>query len=529
MSKVEEINISNDQDSQDNHEGSTDSLFDALKKDLETIADSETKLHRIIECMQASISQTGSPSFRCFWEARKLCLQQFKEPLAPSVRTLYWTKYSEISQEAYRLKEILDEQSAFATEQIDMAIGAIEKSIIELSQNIEKQEAIRFPEFCDFLSDHFSKYNLLQREINLLNTQASRVNSLRKELIRTQMRVKQKNKFFKRLSSLGDSVFPRRKELIKEVSDLFASDVTSFVKTRFPKEIELGSLFDLREEIKGLQNIAKILTLNSQAFAATRKELSECWDQMKEIEKERKREKCEHLQEMKKQEDEILAVIKEFGADVAEGKLSTNEAEKRVDMIFAMMKEKRMGRDEVYFLKSEIAKAEQPIFEQKRQEENKRKEQEQERLRLREEKLNNLRQSIATFEQEILTIDSSEVGERFTSLEKAISEAEISSPHRQELRRKLIPIRDAVIDKVEKMRLDQSGEDLTEVRSLLKDRKERRQKVKEQYEAYRKAAGGSGLGFDQMMKINEQVSEEKKRLEKLDQSIKELEKKISGK
>ena len=525
MNKVEEAGISSEKEGE---EAAKDSLFELLQKELESIADIETKLHRIIECMQSSISQTGSPSFRCFWEARKLCLQLFKEQLSPSVRNLYWTKYSEISQEAYRLKEILDEQSAFATEQIDKAIEAIEQSIQELAQNIEKQDEIQFPEHCHFLSSHFSKYNQLQKEINLLNAQASRVNSLRKELIRTQMRVKQKNKFFKRLSALGDSVFPRRKELIKEVSDLFTSDVVSFANTRFVQEIQKSSIYDLREEIKGLQNIAKILTLNSQAFAETRKELSKCWDQMKEVEKERKREKNEHFQELKNNENSIFAKIKEFGVDVAEGKLSIHDAEKRVSEILQEMRSLRLGREEISFLKSEIAKAEQPIVALKIEEENKRKEQEQERLRKREETLEKLRKSIASFEQNLASIDPNQTGEVFAGLEKEIAEADISSPHRQELRRKLIPLRDAVIEKVEKMRLEQSGEDLSDVRALLKERKERRQKVKEQYEIYRKQAGSSGLGFDQMLKINEQVAEEKKRLEKLDESIKEIERKLSG-
>jgi hypothetical protein len=79
------------------------------------------------------------------------------------------------------------------------------------------------------------------------------------------------------------------------------------------------------------------------------------------------------------------------------------------------------------------------------------------------------------------------------------------------------------------MLLEQSGENLSDIRILLKERKERRQKVKEQYEIYRKQKGSSGLGFEQMLKLNEQIAEEKKRLEKLDESVKELEKKLSGK
>src|ERR1700733_14369049 len=64
-------------------------------------------------------------------------------------------------------------------------------------------------------------YTSLQAEINILNTQAARINSLRKELIKTEMRVRKKNKFFQRLSAAGDKVFPRRKELIQDVSHQF--------------------------------------------------------------------------------------------------------------------------------------------------------------------------------------------------------------------------------------------------------------------------------------------------------------------
>ncbi len=523
MNNIESVNIQEE----NIPETSSNSLYEVLMKELASVTDPETKLHRVIECMESSISQTGSPNFRSFWDARKVCLEIFKEPIAPSVRAQYWAKYSEISKEAYRLKEMLDEQSAFASEQIDMAIEAIEKGIAELALNIEKQDNLLFPEFSKFISRNYAEYNLLQREINLLNTLASRVNSLRKELIRTQMRVKQKNKFFKRLSSLGDKVFPRRKELIKLVSDLFSADMTAFVTTYFSKEMENGSLFDLREEIKGLQNIAKLLTLNSQSFSHSRKELSECWDKVKEVEKEKKREKTEFYHEMKQKEGEILQLIQKFGEEVAAGTVSYNDADKRIDEINSIIREARLGRDEVRNLKTEITKAEQPLIEQKQIEDNKRKEQEKERLRLRDEKLDNLRKNIADFEGEIPSIEASLITERFSALEKEIADADISAPHRLELRRRLIPIRDIVIEKVEKMRLEHSGEDLSELKSLIKDRKERRQKVKEQLEAYRKASGASGLGFEQMMKINEQIAEEKLRLEKLDQSIQELERKIS--
>ena len=68
-----------------------------------------------------SAPQPQSPHFKDFWEARRLCLPLFKENMNPKSRSLLWAEYIEISAEARKLKEILDEQSPFAVEQIELA------------------------------------------------------------------------------------------------------------------------------------------------------------------------------------------------------------------------------------------------------------------------------------------------------------------------------------------------------------------------------------------------------------------------
>ena len=63
-----------------------------------------------------------------------------------------------------------------------------------------------------------------------------------------------------------------------------------FVAKHFRGEEVIGAPhYALREEIKALQGMAKILTLNSSVFSRTRVRLSECWDKIKVLEKEHKR------------------------------------------------------------------------------------------------------------------------------------------------------------------------------------------------------------------------------------------------
>src|SRR5579871_3448622 len=69
----------------------------------------EEKVAYGLEFMRSSISQEGSPRFREFWEARRQILPCFKENLNPAIRSKLWGEYVELTVEARRLKEILEE------------------------------------------------------------------------------------------------------------------------------------------------------------------------------------------------------------------------------------------------------------------------------------------------------------------------------------------------------------------------------------------------------------------------------------
>ena len=266
--------------------------FLAFQKVFEEQINSESKLELAINFMEECLTHGSTPQFRNFWEARRYCLPLFKETIAPAVRSKLWSKYSDLSKEAKRLKEIFDEQSAFAVEQIDIAIKALLVELEHADEQIKKANLSETFNIPPSLSHSKQLYYELQVQLNILKTQAARINALRKELLKTEMRIRQKNKFFQMLSSAGDKVFPKRKELIKQISGQFIEDIGRFIQTHFGKDAAIESLYIVREEIKALQSLARVLTLNTLAFSQTRAQLSECWDKIKLEEKERKKERA---------------------------------------------------------------------------------------------------------------------------------------------------------------------------------------------------------------------------------------------
>lgn len=505
-------------------------VVDNLMKDLEQYPDAEAKLQHIMQFMESSLAQGGSPQFRSFWEARDICVTLFKENIAPAVRSTLWTKYRELTKEARRLKSLLDEQSAFAVEQIEMAVQALESDITKLEEQRDQETSYQLPITCKALEAKYPYYCKMQRELDLLNTQASRINGLRKEIIKTEMRVRKKNQFFQRLSLAGDRVFPRRKELIKEVSQSFTEDIDSFIKKNFSQERVRESLFFLREEIKSLQGIAKLLTLNANAFTHSRVRLSECWDKLKLLDKERKQYRQEQKAGFQQHADAVLQKIEEYNQEQQQVALSTNESAKKLDEIVAFMRSRELGREEVAFLREHIDKARKVLLEKSKIEEENKQSAERERIRQKQQKMFDLSEEVQQLLQAAPGYDMSQlVSERDNMLEKILN-APLQKVEKQELERQLKSLRDLITEKKEQALLTLSADDrqsLQQLKELLQQRKERRQGIKEQLEVLRKASGNSGLDFEKAMEYNSQLNDEKERLEKLNQSIKEVERSIS--
>jgi hypothetical protein len=494
--------------------------------ELRAHADPEVKLHLSISFMEDAIAQSGTPHFKEFWDARKLCLDLFKENINPSARMAAWSKYSELCRQARRLKDLFNEQSAFACEQIEMAVASLEKEVEMIPEWLKKIEPADIGSSFMAVEENFGTYLELQKELNLLNAYASRTNTLRKELIKTEMRIRQKNKFFERLSALGDKIFPRRKELIQQVSLLFMQDVEKFIQATFVSELKTVMLFDVREEIKALQAFAKVLTLNTEAFSKTRKSLSECWDSIKQVIKERRKVSSEQKNLFKEHRDEFVKEIEKIEAAIAEKPASFIDREKELDELVFKMRKTQLGKNEIKELRELVRKVRDTLLEiskgvdsLKRQEVQKKEQEERECF----EKIQNAYELLL---QEELPL--SEIQERLMTLNADMAASSFTKAHKLQLEKLGRQVQDLIVDKKDRELLKLSQGDLDSIanlKSLLKDLKARRQEIKQSMDVLRKAR--SGLDFASAIQGSERLEVEKERLEKIESSIEELEAQIA--
>lgn len=489
----------------------------------------EEKIAYGLQFMRSSISQEGSPHFREFWEARRQILTCFKENLNPSIRSRLWDEYVELTVEARRLKEIFEEQSAFAIEQIDLAIGSIEADLANFDSLIASAGVLQFPEQCETIAQHKADYSKLQSELNLLNTLASRLMALRKEVVKTDMRIRFKTKFFKRLATLGDPIFPRRKNLIDSVSAQFEQDVDQFVARYFKGGQASGApYYSLREEIKELQGMAKFLTLSSGAFSRTRLKLSECWDQVKALEKEHKREVFEKKQASSEQRQSIEKKIEELKPKAPE--MSLRDLDKEIDEIVKEMREVALHRDDVRGLRDELSKLRAPHIAAQEQKARELEAAEKELLRVKREAIARIKEEISALVKGGSDLEVDVLSFRFEELIRTINQLEAPKIEKQQLERALRPVRDLVADKKERSLLNLSDDDrknLDNLRTVLQNKKERRQEIKETLESYRKVLGSSDLDFEKAMHFRELIDQERERLDKANEAIQEVEEKIA--
>lgn len=502
--------------------------FKALLGKLQGEADPEKKLQILIEFLENALSQSGTPHFRNFWEARKLSLDLFPQVSNPSVRSQLWSKYSELSKEARRLKELLDEESVFFVEQIEIAITQLEKDCKDLNEALEKASKPGFPPV-ESLKKDLEYYQNTQNELNLLNAYAARINALRKELIKTEMRIRQKNRFFSRLSHVGDLVFPRRKTLIDEISARFKEDVSQFVKVYF-KGSKKENPFFLRDEIKGLQGSAKIITLSTSAFKETRLQLSECWDTLKAEDDEHKKFKKQQKEAFKVNFQALNEQLDEMMKRFQEGSLGKGALDKEIEAFQNEMRARELGRDEIKALRDKARALYDLQHEQERKESEARDAHERLKSQERKEKLLNFKNQILELIENASKLEMEEFQAKKDELLELSQTFHFSRQEKQEIDKSLKALKEIMVEKGEKRMLElpeNERQAIEQLNQVLTQRKERRQEIKQQLDDLKKLAGGSNLDFEKAIKLNEQIKEEKERLEKCQFSVKEIEERLA--
>ncbi|MCB1181417.1 MAG: hypothetical protein KDK55_05300 [Chlamydiia bacterium] len=512
------------------------SLADFLKQ-FDAKPSSEEKLKYAIDYMRRCLEDKGGPHFREFWESRKSCLELFKEPLPHGLRTGLWKDYIDLTREGRQLKSLIDEESAFAVEQIELAVTALEHEIEAWqghpSSILTKASPVELPQIKG-IADHREEYLRIQQMIEVLTIYASKVHAMRKELVGQEMRIRQKNQFFTRLSSLGDKIFPERRQLIGELSERFRNDVSSFVEEHFsPKtfsqEKARRGVFFFREEIKAFQAIAKILTLNTQIFTTTREQLSGCWDKLKGIEKELKKEMAIHKAKSGENAKLVEEKFEAFKTETREKVLSPDVALGLLNEIAHFMRGIDLVRGDVLRLKEELGTLRASYFEQKDKVEKEKKKQALEIEASRRTEIESFKTKVVNFAENLKSLAIDTAQEKWNVIKNEFSELKINKIEKQSIERELKRVRDQLADREEEALISLSGEDkkvLSTLEEFLQTKKERRGEIKKGVEEIRKMVGSSGFDFEKAMTLSTQLEEEKERLEKIDESILEIQEKI---
>ncbi|MEI6242977.1 MAG: hypothetical protein WCP39_06195 [Chlamydiota bacterium] len=501
--------------------------MDFLEK-IQGFPSNEEKVHFCLDYMRDSLSQGEKPDFRGFWDARHHCLILFKEHLSPMMRAQFWSEFVELSEEGRRLKEVLDEQSQFAITQIDLAISSMEGDLLHYEDLLGQVLWVELPFQSETIKAHEKEYQVFQRELTLLNSWAVRINSLRKEVMKTGMRIREKNKFLKRLSLVGDQVFPKRKELILNVSVLFESDVRTFFYDKYfqnENDIEKAPMYVLRDEIKCLQEMTKILTLSTQCFTDMRLCLSECWDKVKEFEKEYKKVVAEKRQVYKQNIDQAEEKVKEFIESIPS--LSRDDLLQKREELHFSLRSIEMRREDVRYLKEKIDNAIDTVVEVSHQEKEKKV---KDASQSKKEKVEALKKKLALLVEEGKKVELTELVTSWQKWTAEFKEFSLSSWEEKGFEQLIKSMKDILADKKEKAIVGSTGEkiSLEQLRKLYVQKKENRQEIKEQLENYRRVLGGSGLDFEKAMMYRELIDAEKSKLEKANVAISEIEDQISS-
>lgn len=507
----------------------TSKELESLTEEIAAIQNPSEKLKKTIDLMELSIAQKGQPDFKIFWNSRESCLELFKEDIPPAVRSGCWQKYRELTQQARSLKEHFEEESSFALEQIEKAVAAIEDELDALPQLIDEAEISDFPKLFPPFESNQELYLLLQKELNFLNAYASRINALRKEVISTKMKMRRKNRFFEKLSEIGNRVFPRRKVIIESISNHFCNDIESYIKKRSFQFSKSGSPHVFREEIKALQAAAKILSLNGKAFSETRQKLSECWDKLKELDKLRRTELDQKKEIFVKNANEIRKKIALYVEEFSSGGFSTSDAKEKINAIVKEMKDVELSREEVKQLRHEIAEAKKPLIERQKEEERKRREAQLEKEEKRQKEIDQIEKTVGELLEKNEGMNAAEIFSALDSLKAQIDQISFSESERDQLLRSLVPLEDAAYQKQDdEVQLPEEPGALKEVlQNRLHNKIEHRNAIKDQLEEYRKVCGSSGMNFEQSLFYNQQLNIEKDRLEKVARDIYSIEQRLS--
>ncbi|MCI0381864.1 MAG: hypothetical protein L0207_02280 [Chlamydiae bacterium] len=483
----------------------------------------EERIQILLDFMQGCLKETP-PNFRDFWQYKKDCLLLFKENTPLKRRKALWQQYVEISNGSRQLKEVVEEESAFAREQIELAISALERDLenqpLLLQQMAEQFHLIP----CHTLSDKLNFYIAKQKEVDLYHIFAARIHSLKDEILKREMRLKLKHLLFAKLMKLGDLVFPMRKEFILQLSNEFMEQINGFVHQFFDNPPSMPIQY-FKSEIQALQAWAKNLTLSFPISNEVRKKLCECWDHLKEKEANYRVQLAEKKEVQATNFEKIAPKVEAF---IEKCKvISSEEMEQESKNILEEMRREKLSKEGFKALKTELMQAKDAFYQKINDEKEERRRIEEKEAKEMEEKIVQLKSEIS-FLLESNQTAWGDLKEKYLSICQK-REQYFFSNHEQvafNILLKQLNHHVSTCHQKELFAMQNKDQNLDELYDLLEERKKQRLEVKKDLEICRKASGGSSLDFDRAMFYSEMTKAAKILAEEIENALIEVEEKI---
>lgn len=488
----------------------------ALKQSLQS-ASAEQRIEGYLQFMKNQLNPQ-SPNFRDFWEARKECAICFREMEDAQAKHVLLSQLQALCAEAKGLKVLLDEQSQFAMEQISLAIDGIEREIDLVQQQNHGWKPSHTPVKGEFDQDF---YAVRQGLLSWLNGFSTRVSGLRKELMKTDMRVRHKNKLFARLSQVGDKIFPPRKDLIREVSEHFVSDVQRYATLLL--EATNVHIISAKEDVKNWQSLAKELTLNTHAFKKSRELLSQCWEHLKKLDKQLHSQRQSEKTEKKARAQAFYEQIEEIKKLQVAGQLVDRMLISRLDDLSRKMRKEELLKEDQESIRQAIQELKQPILDKQDQERAAIAQRRDEAQRLHESAFQATVARMQKLLEEGAETAFEEMRQEFRTLQERLT---LTHEERQTLQKMIAQVAESSLDRRIESFIEQSKKTDVNLKELYTQLHECRTELRSLLESHKKDAGASGLSFEKAMALSEQMNREKARIERLEAVIVQIQDKL---
>jgi hypothetical protein len=462
----------------------------------------EEKIEALLAVMKACISQEDSPLFKSFWEARKAMIPLFKEITSSYARSTFWKQMMELTDQAKKIRDILDEKSTFHVEQIDLAIEAIEKDLSIYDQKLQEMPQ---PEFSHSLLQK-SEWHEMQKELDLLDTLAQRLSALRKEILSTEMRMKHKNALLKKMSDLQDQVLPKRRDYMARISEKYINLVEQFEERHFADQTEKKPFFALKDQIRKLQADGKRLTLVPKIFARGRVILSRCWDKVMEKQLEVKEKKKQLVAEDEKHFPEIEQKISQLKAE-SEKSEQPEQVKKSITATISWLKSLKLSKDSYRRFADQIDQIKKEVSQKQKQ-----------FLEEKAIKAKEIQQKIKDFLQDKHSLQ--EITAFIETVKQEIEKNNLTEEQADHISYDLIQVQEQK-EEAEEEELLQN--DPSKVDAVLEKKEARSKQIKTRIEELKQKINRSNLDFSKAMVLREMLDDEKKRLDALMQQITSLE------